>query len=111
MIDEQSQRVDTTIRLRPLSHRGWHRLTCGKMLRVFFCMHILVTLSVRVFRSYVIIPASCLFFNGCKLFSCHSVCHTCWEAGFPAGGGEGGPALRFSGFLSVVSLSGVTLVI
>ena len=23
MIDEQSQRVDTTIRLRPLSHRGW----------------------------------------------------------------------------------------
>ena len=23
MIDEQSQRVDTTIRIRPLSHRGW----------------------------------------------------------------------------------------
>ena len=25
MIDEQSQRVETTIRLRPLSHRGWHQ--------------------------------------------------------------------------------------
>ena len=26
MIDEQSQRVDTTIRLRPLSHRGWLKI-------------------------------------------------------------------------------------
>ena len=30
-------------------------------------------------------------------------------AGFLAGGREGGPALRFSGFLRVASLSGVTL--
>ena len=32
-------------------------------------------------------------------------------AGFPAGGGEWGSALRFSGFLRVASLSGVILVI
>ena len=36
MIDEQSQRVDTTIRLRPLSHRGWRAMDVDFMLSMNF---------------------------------------------------------------------------
>ena len=35
MIDEQSQRVDTTIRIRPLSHRGWLHALC-----YFICQYL-----------------------------------------------------------------------
>ena len=61
---------------------------------------------------FVIIPVSFLFFNKLSNYLVpFRVLYLLLGAGFLAGGGVGGPALRFSCFLRVASLCGVILLI
>ena len=59
------------------------------------------TLSVQFFRNYVIIPASCLFFNSCTFFMSIRMSYLLLGGrGFQPVVGKGGSALRFTGVVS-----------
>ena len=78
------------------------RLTGGKNASVFIFMD-----RFHSVRGYFI-PASCLFLFLFNIFSCYTVSHICCWGGVSGRWWGEGPALRFSGFFRVASLSGVS---